>query len=61
MTKKITQQQLAEKYGVTQAFVSKSIHGHKNSPKSIKIRRDYGRALRSLAETFIIKSGRLAA
>lgn len=61
MPKKITQQRLAEKYGVSQPFVSKAIHGEKNSLKALKIRHAYGSALRDLAETLITQSGRLAA
>ena len=61
MPKKITQQQLADKYGVHQTFVSKSIHGQKNSETSRKIRRDYSRALRRLAENLVTQGGRLAA
>ena len=60
MSKKITQKQLAEKHGVTQQFVSLAIHGKQNSKKAVRIRRDYGHALRTLAESFII-SRRLAA
>ena len=61
MPKKITQKQLAEKYRVSQPFVSKAINGEKNSLTAINIRRDYGRALRRLSEAIVIQNGRLAA
>ncbi|MBN2200473.1 hypothetical protein JW777_00795 [bacterium] len=62
MPKKITQQELARRHEVSQAFVSQSILGKKHSKKARNIRRDYGRALLTIAKELTEPAnGRLAA
>lgn len=62
-THKITQQQIAEKFEVTQRFVSMAIRGERNSKKAREIRRAYGENLMRIGANLKTAAGaeRLAA